>query len=124
VVVGDDEAFIADQNAGTQRALHALARLGRDLSAEKFLEQRVLERKARPLLRDDARGVDVDDGGRDALDERRIGQLHIGLAGGNGTLLRTRRNAHQRDRRENRAEHENSSHCQNLMNRNASRRDL
>ena len=75
VEIGDDHARSIDQHAGAQRLLHPRRHL---LIAEEPLEERIArEWRARLHI---LRGVDVDDGRRGILDQRREGQLHLGPA--------------------------------------------
>ena len=76
VMVGDDEAGRIDDHAGAERLLHAL--ILASAAAKKPAEDRIVEQGiARHRL--DARGVDVDDRGRDLLDHRRQGETRAAL---------------------------------------------
>ncbi len=79
--IGDDEAGGIDDDAGAERLLHALARHAEaEAIAEKLLEEGVVEEGRPRLLLHDPLRIDVDDGGRDALHHRRIGELDLAAA--------------------------------------------
>ena len=85
VVVGHDEARGIDDDARAERLLHAarwLPATAEELAEDRIVEERVL----RPLL--DARGIDVDDGGRRPLHHRGIGIRDLGAGLGHGAALR------------------------------------
>ena len=74
VIVGHHQARRIDEDAGPERLLHPLALV--PAAAEKPPEDRIVEQRiARHRL--DPRGVDVDDRGRDLLDDRRERETHL-----------------------------------------------
>ena len=74
VVVGDDHALRADQHAGAERVLDALARDAEPL-AEQPPEERIVE-EGRDHLLDPVPHIDVNHGGGGPLHHRREGLLH------------------------------------------------
>ena len=77
VVVGDDDAVLADEDARAQRVLHPLS-LRAEIAAEELLEEGVVEQRGGVL--DPLRHVDVDHGGGHLLHEGCEGELHLHLA--------------------------------------------
>ena len=74
MIVGEDDAVGAHDDAGAQRLLHPLAHFRR--GAEETLKERVGEKRVHRRL-DDRTRIDIDDGGRNALDDGREGELHL-----------------------------------------------
>src|SRR5690606_31183259 len=90
MVVGDDKPRRIDNDARTQRALHALARHAEAAVSEEAAEEGIVEEGiGRPLL--DPRAIDVDDARRRLLDDRRERELYLCPVGGHLALLRRRR---------------------------------
>ncbi len=81
MIVGDDEPSRIDDDAGTERALDLLARH----RAEELAEERIGQERI--VVGDNARGIDIDDCGRDALDDRRKGKFKLAGRGGHLPLL-------------------------------------
>ena len=78
MVVGDDQAVGAHDHAGAQALLHALAHFRR---AEQLAEQRIAEEGV-DLGLHHRLGIDIDHGGRDALDHRREGSCTCPIEAG------------------------------------------
>jgi hypothetical protein len=74
MIVGEDDAVGAHDDARAQRLLHALAEFRR--RTEEALEKGIGEERVHRRLDDGAR-IDVHDSRRHALDDRREGQLHL-----------------------------------------------
>jgi hypothetical protein len=81
VIVGDDEAAVIDDDAGTERVLHPLARGPEHaVLAEEMAKQRVVAERHEAALAHRALGVDVDHGGCGALDHGGEAQIDFGPA--------------------------------------------
>ena len=107
VIVGDDQAIGADDDPGAERALHALAGPATEGVAEELAEEGIGE-EGRDLALDGARGIDVDDGRRHALDHRRERKLHLGRARRHLTFLGLRNRGetqHKRNAQQYPADH-------------------
>src|SRR5436305_1675552 len=71
MIVGDDEPSRIDNDAGAERTLDLLARH----RTEELAKERI--GKERIVVGDNTRGIDIDDRGRDALDDRREGKFKL-----------------------------------------------
>ena len=75
MLVGDDQAIGADDDAGAERVLHPLPRPAETgIVAEELLEERIVEHRRGRLCLHHPAGVDVDHRRRGLLDDGREGQ--------------------------------------------------
>ena len=88
MVVGDDQSIRIDDDARSERTGNALARTAETAVAPKEApEERVLGKAVGLLLHQFALRVDVDDGRRRGLHQRREGQLHGSSRAWHGLLV-------------------------------------
>ena len=88
MVVGDDQSIRIDDDARSERTGNALARTAKTaVSTKESPEERILGKAVGLLLHQFALRVDVDDGRRRGLHQRREGQLHGSSRAWHGLLV-------------------------------------